>query len=52
MRNYTSDGIRKIPMPVGNFKDIDPKRISTGSLAVDNKRNVIGFCIGRRDFTL
>src|SRR5215831_16067203 len=41
MRNNTSDGIRKIPMPVGNFKGIDAKQISTGSLAVDNKRNVI-----------
>ncbi len=41
MKNDTSDGIRKIPMPVGNFKDIDSKQISTGSLAVDNKRNVI-----------
>ena len=41
MKNNTSDGIRKIPMPVGSFKDIDPKQISTGSLAVDNKRNVI-----------
>ena len=28
-------------MPVGRFKDIDPKQIRTGSLAVDNKRNVI-----------
>jgi virginiamycin B lyase len=41
MKNNTSDGIRKIPMPVGIFKGIDPKEISTGSLAVDNKRNVI-----------
>jgi virginiamycin B lyase len=41
MKNNTSDGIRKIPMPVGSFKDIDSKQISTGSLAVDNKRNVI-----------
>jgi virginiamycin B lyase len=41
MKNNTSDGIRKIPMPVDSFKGIDPKQISTGSLAVDNKRNVI-----------
>ena len=41
MKNNTSAGIRKIPMPVGSFKDIDSKQISTGSLAVDNKRNVI-----------
>jgi virginiamycin B lyase len=41
LKNNTSNGIRKIPMPVGSFKDIDSKQISTGSLAVDNKRNVI-----------
>jgi virginiamycin B lyase len=41
MKNNTSDGIRKIPMPLGSFKDIDSKQISTGSLAVDTKRNVI-----------
>jgi virginiamycin B lyase len=41
MKNNTSDGIRKIPIPVDSFKDIDSKQISTGSLAVDNKRNVI-----------
>jgi virginiamycin B lyase len=41
MKNNTSDGIRKIPMPVGSFKGIDPKQISTGSLAVDNKKDVI-----------
>jgi len=38
MKNNNSDGIRKIPMPIGSAKDIDPKQISTGSLAVDNKR--------------
>src|SRR5215831_3948697 len=41
MKNNTSDGIRKIPLPVGSFKGIDSKQISTGSLAVDNKRKVI-----------
>ncbi|MFY9873042.1 MAG: hypothetical protein WAK17_25310 [Candidatus Nitrosopolaris sp.] len=41
MKNNTSDGIRKIPMPVDSFKGIDPKQISTGSLTVDNKRKVI-----------
>jgi virginiamycin B lyase len=41
MRNNTSDGIRKIPMPVASFKDIDSKQISIGSLAVDNRRDVI-----------
>jgi len=41
MKNNTSDGIIKIPMPMNSFKGIDPKHISIGSLAVDNKRNVI-----------
>jgi virginiamycin B lyase len=41
MKNNTSDGITKIPMPIDSFRGIDSKQISTGSLAVDNKRNVI-----------
>ena len=41
MKNNTSDGITRIPMPLNGFKGIDSKQISTGSLAVDNKRNVI-----------
>ena len=41
MKNNTSDGITKIPMPMNKLKGIDFKQISTGSLAVDNKRNVI-----------
>jgi virginiamycin B lyase len=41
MKNNTSNGIAKIPMPTHAFKGIDPDLISTGSLAVDNKRNVI-----------
>jgi virginiamycin B lyase len=41
MKNNTSDGITKIQMPTHAFKGIDPDLISTGSLAVDNKRNVI-----------
>ena len=41
MKNNTSDGITKIPMPMISFKGIDSKQISTGSLAIDNKRNVI-----------
>jgi virginiamycin B lyase len=41
MRNNTSDGIRKIPMPLDGFKGVNSKQISIGSLAVDNKRNVI-----------
>ncbi|MFY9869001.1 MAG: hypothetical protein WAK17_04725 [Candidatus Nitrosopolaris sp.] len=41
MKNNTSDGITKTLMPMNGFKGIDSKQISTGSLAVDNKRNVI-----------
>jgi virginiamycin B lyase len=41
MKNGTSNGISKIPIPTGGFKGIDPDLISTGSIAVDNKRNVV-----------
>ncbi len=41
MKNGTSNGISKIPIPTGEFKGIDPDLISTGSIAVDNKRNVV-----------
>lgn len=41
MRNGTSIGISGIPMPVDKFRGIDPTLISTGSVAVDNKRNVV-----------
>jgi len=41
MKNGTSNGINKIPIPINGFKGIDPALISTGSIAVDNKRNVV-----------
>ena len=41
MKNSTSNGITKIPMPVNNFKGIDSKQISIGSMTLDNRRNVI-----------
>jgi virginiamycin B lyase len=41
MKNGTSNGISKIPIPTDGFKGIDPDLISTGSIAVDNKRNVV-----------
>jgi virginiamycin B lyase len=41
MKNNTSNGIAKIPIPMNSFKGIDPKQVSTGSIAVDTKRNVI-----------
>jgi len=41
MKNGTSNGISKIPIPTGGFKGMDPDLISTGSIAVDNKRNLV-----------
>lgn len=41
MKNGTSNGIAKIPIPTNAFKGIDPDLISTGSIAVDNKKNVV-----------
>lgn len=41
MKNGTSNGIAKIPIPTNAFTGIDPDLISTGSIAVDNKRNVV-----------
>lgn len=41
MKNGTSDGITKIPIPTAGFKGIDPSLISIGSVAVDNKRGVV-----------
>jgi virginiamycin B lyase len=43
MRNGTSDGISQVPIPVINntFNGIDPLYVTTGSLAVDNKRNSV-----------
>ena len=41
MKNGTSNGIAKIPIPTNAFRGIDPDLISTGSIAVDNKRNVV-----------
>ena len=40
MKNNTSDGLAKIPMPTNGFNGVSSAKISTGSLAVDNKRNV------------
>jgi len=41
MKNGTSNGITGITMPTNSFKGVDSKHINTGSLAVDNKRNII-----------
>ncbi|MGA9149019.1 MAG: hypothetical protein WBZ36_00465 [Candidatus Nitrosopolaris sp.] len=41
MKNDTSNGITRIPIPTNAFKGIDPDLISTGSIAVDNKKNVV-----------
>ncbi|MBV9179340.1 MAG: hypothetical protein JO327_02585 [Nitrososphaeraceae archaeon] len=41
MRDGTSNGISGIPMPIKSFSGIDPSLISTGSVAVDNRRNAV-----------
>jgi virginiamycin B lyase len=42
LKNGTSEGIYQIPIPVTNgFKGFDPVYITTGSVAVDNKRHVV-----------
>jgi len=41
MKNNTSDGIIKIPMPMNSLEGIDSKRISIGSMTLDSKRNTI-----------
>jgi virginiamycin B lyase len=41
LKNGTSIGIIKIPMPTGDFNGINSNQISTGSIAVDKKRNVV-----------
>ncbi len=41
MKNGTSNGITKIPIPTDGFKGVNLKEISIGSMTVDNKRNVI-----------
>jgi virginiamycin B lyase len=41
MRNGTSDGISRIPIPLEGFAGMDPDLISTGSVVVDNDRNTV-----------
>jgi virginiamycin B lyase len=41
MKNGTSEGISKNPIPVDEFKGIDPNLVSIGSLAVDKQNNVV-----------
>src|SRR5919202_4892021 len=41
MKNGTSEGISKNPIPVDEFKGIDPNLVSIGSLAVDKRNNVV-----------
>lgn len=41
MKNGTSNGISNIPLPVDRFKGIDPALVSTGSIAVDNRKNLV-----------
>jgi virginiamycin B lyase len=43
MKNGTSQGISQVPIPVDNstFNGIDPLYVTTGSVALDNKRNSV-----------
>jgi virginiamycin B lyase len=41
MKNGTSDGISQIPIPINGFNGIDPVLITTGSIALDSKKNSI-----------
>jgi virginiamycin B lyase len=41
MRNGTSDGISRIPIPLQGFADIDPDLISTGSVIVDEDNDTV-----------
>lgn len=41
LKNGTSDGISYVKLPIEGFKGIDPFLISTGSVQIDNKRNVL-----------
>ena len=41
MKNNTSDGITRIPIPMNSFGGLDSKQISIGSMTLDIKRNVI-----------
>ncbi|HYT01448.1 MAG TPA: hypothetical protein VEL70_00980 [Candidatus Acidoferrum sp.] len=40
LKNGTSNGVTKIPMPSSGFSGVDPNLISTGSVAVDKKKNI------------
>jgi virginiamycin B lyase len=40
LKNGTSNGVTKIPMPSSGFSGVDPNLISTGSIAVDKKKNI------------
>ncbi|MGA9170542.1 MAG: hypothetical protein WBZ20_10420 [Nitrososphaeraceae archaeon] len=41
MKNGTSDGISQIPIPINGFNGIDPVLITTGSIALDSKKNSV-----------
>ncbi len=41
MKNGTSQGLSAIPLPLEGFASIDKDLISTGSVTVDNNRNVV-----------
>jgi virginiamycin B lyase len=41
MKNGTSDGISQIPIPINGFNGIDPVLITTGSIALDSKKDSV-----------
>jgi virginiamycin B lyase len=41
MKNGTSDGISQIHIPINGFNGIDPALVTTGSIALDSKNNVV-----------
>jgi len=41
LKNGTSEGISKIPIPIKGFEGTDPVFITTGSLAFDEKENAV-----------
>jgi virginiamycin B lyase len=41
LKNGTSEGISRIPIPIEKFKGMDPDLISTGSVAYDTKNNSV-----------
>jgi len=41
LKNGTSNGITKIPVPISGFNGVDSNQISIGSIAVDKNKNIV-----------